>query len=155
MNVTYTRPTCEHDYTWEQEYELQKTTVMMAVFLNRAKIGVSRLLPLLGVFAGYKCAFVKGLGRGTLGRYVDGTSNHPYIALSWSAINRMAEKHDIDHEIVIETTIVHELGHALQEALGLETSGPKAEDQAERLAKQWHDTREVDAEFAELLTRTR
>jgi hypothetical protein len=95
------------------------------------------LIPQLRIFKSFDVYFVKKLGGGHLGRYIDGTRSHPFIVVDEAACKRTSmrsfggiERHGVDLLTVIQTTILHELGHAVQDALGLEMD----EEQAERFA---------------------
>jgi hypothetical protein len=74
-----------------------------------------------------------------LGKYIIGTVPNPIVLVSLRAVERACEKFGVDWECGIETTIVHELGHAIQESLGLRFD----EGQAERFAKNWYYDRKV------------
>ena len=146
--MSMVKMTRTHDYAWGQEYEEQKVDITAALMLERVKTETEvHLLPLLGVFSGFNAAYVKGMRRNTLGLYVNGTSSYPYIALSWNAIKRTCDKYDVRYQVGIETTLVHELGHAIEDTMGLKAN----EERAEGLARCWHETRTVSPEFQELL----
>ena len=146
MSIVKSKQT--HDYAWGQEYEEKKTNVSAAIMLQRVKTEIEvHLLPLLQIIDGFEVAYVMGMRRNALGLYISGTSSHPYIALSWNAIKRSCDENGVHYQTGIETTIVHELGHPLEEAMGLKAD----EERAEGLACHWHEKRCVSPAFEELL----
>ena len=151
MNTLYSRPECQHDYQWSQDYILQEQTPEMREILTTIRMDIEFLLPEIGIFADYSCAFVEDLEDDILGRYIDGTVSHPYVALNWNTLISTANDNDVDIYTAISSTIVHELGHAIQEALSIERETQDSEDQAERLAEHWYNYRTLAPEFRQLL----
>ena len=139
----YQYNTRDHDYDPEWDYEphenpnikIDKKTKEIVEELRRD------LIPRLGLFRNFTVFYVSpnSLG-GQLGRYAGGTVSEPVIMLDLDTIKRSCREYKVDLDVGIETTIVHELGHAIQEASGLGDD----EREAERFAHQWHMNRQVD-----------
>jgi hypothetical protein len=148
----YLYPDKRHDFRWENEYVLDtRATKEHVRALHSAMDDARAILPLLGVFPDFARAYVTGLGRGILGRYVDGTVSLPHIALSCRQIYATSEQYDVDVHTGLVSTIHHELGHALQESLGIDRFGADAEEQAELLAQVWFRDECVAPEWLRLL----
>ncbi len=68
------------------------------------------------LFDDIKIIFVKNIGGGALGRFRSGTSSStPVILMSEKNIVKASKKYDIPLWVAVETTIFHELGHAICE----------------------------------------
>jgi len=148
----YLYPERGHDFSFDWEYTVdERVTQDQAELLRTCEENVREILPLLGVFRDFTCTYVTGLRRGIVGCYVDGTVSHPYIAISRRAIERAAAEYDVDIDVATESTIIHELGHALQEALGIDRESPEAEEQAESLSLFWYNHGIIAPEWANLL----
>lgn len=94
----------------------------------------SELLPQLGLFKKIAIHFTASFDE--LGRYVDGTYTQPVIMLNLARIVAACREYNLDCPLGVQTTILHELGHAIQEATGK----PMDEDTAERFAKEYYET---------------
>lgn len=133
-------PLRTHDYDPSWDYrpdpghdpELKRLVEGLRAELTR------ELLPRLGVFAGFDVYLARGL-RGRLGRYVDGTVSWPVVILDLRTIRRACEEYGLDYALGVETTITHELAHALQESRGAR----RDEGEAEAFARAWWERREV------------
>lgn len=131
-----------HDYDPEWDYEPHKNPNIKTD--KKIKQIVSELkrdlLPRLGIFRNFSVFYVSpnSLG-GRLGRYSSGTVWEPVVMLDIDLIKKSCREYKVTFEIGIETTITHELGHAIQEAFGLGDD----EREAERFAHQWHMSRQV------------
>jgi hypothetical protein len=68
------------------------------------------------------------------------------MVLDFAAIEAICDLDGVDLDVGIETTITHELGHAIQELLGLKA---RSEKQAEAFAREWWGNRQ----FASLTQR--
>jgi len=124
-----------HDYDpgwdYEEDEEPQPTNLVEKV-VNKLK---EELLPTIRLFRDFDVSYVTGLEE--MGKYAYGTHSHPIIMLDMSNIQEACETYGTDCGIGIETTIVRELGHAIQEMFDL----PMDEDEAEEFAKVWHRNR--------------
>ena len=79
-----------------------------------------------------------------LGFYRLGTYARPHILLSLRTIYKDCCKFGVSFEAGIETTIVHELAHAIQDFFDLYDD----EDEAENFARQWYLSRRVEQFWA-------
>lgn len=85
-------------------------------------------LPGIPDFKDFSVHAVKGIRM--LGKYVSGSHRRPVVAVSHNACKRAGEKYGVDLYTCYLTTILHELGHAIQEARGRRLD----EDEAEEVA---------------------
>lgn len=70
----------------------------------------------IGLFDNIKIVFVNNIGDGALGRFKSGTSSStPIVLLSEKDILKGSKKYDVPLWVAVETTIFHELGHAICE----------------------------------------
>jgi len=131
-----------HDYDPEWDYEPHESPNKdMKGIVEKTVLEMrEKLLPQLRLFKNFTVFYAAphSLG-GKLGRYSNGTVSEPVIVLDTEAIRGACEKYDLPVELGVETTIAHELAHAIQEAEGLEDD----EEQAEEFARQWHYNRTV------------
>lgn len=136
----YLYPERTHDYdpSWDYRRDRRPDPALRAAAEAAAAELTRNLLPRLGVFAGFDLHFATGL-RGDLGRYVSGTVSRPMVVLSLPAIRAACEKYGLPYALGVETTITHELAHAVQESRGLTPD----EAEAERFARAWWERREV------------
>lgn len=149
--------TREHGYDWD-DYEVVPVRGELRSVIDEVTAGLRReLLPRLGLFSDFTVACVRDLPSSILGAYVNGTWSHPYIALNAREIRAAARRHNLPLAIVVESTIVHETAHGIQEALGLDdTCGEEQyEDHAEALAVTWHEDREIEPGFAQAISAAR
>lgn len=126
-----------HDYDPNWDYDVVKADKeIQQVTQEIIKDLSSNLLPKLNI-PNIEIHFVENINR--LGKYISGTSSKPIIVLSMKNIKNGIEKYNADMRTAIETTIIHELGHAIQEKLKLKSS----EEQAEELAYQWYYNKQI------------
>lgn len=133
-------PTKEHDYDPSWDYEVVKASSEVRKLSNASKKEIKTyvLAKIEGtIFRNFQIHFVKGTGR--LGKFVDGTASEPVILLDEQELRGASKKYGVDLATAIESTMMHEIGHALQEVNGL----PKSEEQAERFAKEYWETGSV------------
>jgi len=128
----------DHDYNpiWDYTPTVISNEEINQITQNIKKEISLSLLPLLDI-PNIEIHFVKDINE--LGKYINGTSPHPVIVLNIKNINKARKQYDVELETAIETTITHELGHAMQEQFGL----PQKEEQAEELAYQWHYNKQI------------
>ena len=127
---------------WKRRYYIpNESDPDMVATLNQVVIDLkSRLLPKLlplKIFTDFEVHVVGNIQH--LGKYVNGSFRRPVVLVTLAGIKQSCDKYDVDYETGIETTITHELGHAIQQGLGL----PPNEDQAEQFAYQWHYSGQV------------
>lgn len=66
-----------------------------------------------------------------LGKYVNGTYGRPVFVIDIANIISGSLMYDVPQDVAIETTLLHEIGHAIQDANRLELNEELAEDFAE------------------------
>lgn len=76
----------------------------------------------------FTVGFVQGLDESMLGKYVDGTSSHPMVVLDPRNIQYACANYRVSLETAIETTIMHELAHAMEEKYEFEHDENVAEE---------------------------
>ena len=123
---------------WKYRYQPNDNPKCIGIVNDIVSQIKAELLPLLPLIPDFEIQFIKGLRR-DLGKLWRGTSKKPLILLCMNAIVKVSEEIGAPVALAIETTIVHELAHAIQEQKGL----PLSESQAEDLASHWFDWREV------------
>jgi len=124
-----------HDYDPESDYDIDRRpdkNLAQAVKITVKRIKKD-LLPSIKEFDNFTTAFIKN--NPCLGTYVTGTHSSPYILLNLKDIKEACKEYKIDYSIAIETTITHELAHAIQDARGI----PSDEEEAEDFAYQYQN----------------
>ena len=128
----------EHDYDPAWDYAVVEPTEEVKEETDRIQAELMRdLIPQLEGFDSFSVAYAEDLT--SLGIYADGTSSAPVIVLDAHNILESVDEFGVGLDTAIETTIVHELGHAVQEAQGREYD----EDEAEGLAHSYYYDRVV------------
>ena len=77
-----------------------------------------------------------------LARYINGTMDNPHFVINARGIYNAAKKHGINLGTAIETTLVHEFGHAYLEMCGVSTQDHD-EDVVEEFAREYNDSRDI------------
>lgn len=113
-----------HDYRLEWDYEVTVPREDFRKIVERVTKQIAR--DIKSIIPSFEVGFVKNTGR--LGVFISGTESLPVVALDVGCIRQTAKKHDVPLKTTIESTIMHELGHALQEIHGLEMDEVIAED---------------------------
>lgn len=73
-------------------------------------------------------AYITGDNSGSLARYIDGTKDNPHFVMSTRIILYYARKYGNDLWTAVETTLVHEFGHAYLDMCGAVQSEEDVED---------------------------
>lgn len=136
----------KHDYDPSWDYELDEEP------LDQVKRLVDRFLvahepvfhaldiPVPHVF------YVTGLIKGEhLAKFISGTASDPFIVLDSRYLDRQADEWGVHLEDAVESTLLHEYGHAYLESTGEneEMSGNQEERLVEKFAKTFWKTRDV------------
>jgi len=104
------------------------------------------LLPKLKMFNDFKILFGKTTSKG-LGLYIGGSYIwKPTMVLDLKNIMASADEYCVDDEVVITSTILHELGHAIQDTLHL----PFNEDEAENFAEEYYKNKKIKLDFIKI-----
>ena len=99
------------------------------------------LLPKLKMIDDFKIIFGNIKGNDALGLYINGSyAWKPIFVLDLINLRNACSKYGSFISSAIETTILHEIGHAIQDSLGLEDImwTDEAEDEAEEFAYQYY-----------------
>ena len=127
----------DHNYDPNWDYDVVKINKEIQEITQEIIKNISsNLLPILNI-PNINVHFVENINR--LGKYISGTSSKPVIVLDLKEIQDGMEKYNVDIRTAIETTIVHELGHAMQEKLGISPNEQKAEE----LAYNWYYNKKI------------
>ena len=73
-----------------------------------------------------------------LARYIAGSMDNPYFVISGRTLLKAAKKYQMNLWTAVETTLVHEFGHAYLEMCGIDTS-VHDEDVVEEFAREYND----------------
>ena len=84
------------------------------------------LLPDLKIFNNFYILF--GINKKALGTYIYGSYYFPIMILNLTEIKRVCQEYNLSYSCGIETTILHELGHAIQDYYNIEFDEKEAED---------------------------
>jgi len=85
-------------------------------------------------FQDFEVHFIKKIRHDWVGVYIRGSYEKPIILLDMEQINKICDRLDVHKDCTIETTIVHELGHAIEDWYEVCTN----EDEVEEFARQWY-----------------
>jgi len=77
-----------------------------------------------------------------LARYISGTMDNPHFVLNARGIYNAAKEDGVNLGTTIETTLVHEFGHAYLEMCGIDTRDHD-EDVVEDFAREYNDYRNI------------
>lgn len=113
-----------HDYHLEWDYDV---TVPRRDFRELADSIKEQIERDIGdMIPSFEIGFVKNTG--CVGLFINGTEDRPVIALDVGCIRRTTRKYGVPLYAAIESTIMHELGHALQALHELDFDEDVAED---------------------------
>ncbi len=87
-----------------------------------------KLLPKLNVFNDFNIVFISDMEEYNLGEYVNGSYQTPIVLLNLKSIKQNCKQHNVNVACGIETTILHELAHGIQDYCYLEFDEEEAED---------------------------
>ena len=88
----------------------------------------AKLLPRINIFKDFKILFGQVEKEG-LGTYIYGSSCwKPTFIIDLDNTIRYGQKFNLNYELIMETTILHELAHAIQDKFDMELDEIEAED---------------------------
>lgn len=129
----------KHDYdpSWDYEVDdepLEEVRQLVDAFIEaHAPVFRALKMPTPHVF------YVKDLEKGEhLAKYIDGTSSDPFIVVDSKYLEAQADKFDVRLEDAVESTLLHEYGHAYFDATGEHEE--MGEGQEERLVEKFAQT---------------
>ena len=125
-------PDADHDYnpSWDYNIDInsdQKIVIFVENYLQNLR---NKLLIEIDIIKNIKVGFItkKNNKDGMLGVYINGTKCYPVILLNIQNIQNAINEYDADLETQLEMSILHELGHAIQDTLELPYNEVEAED---------------------------
>ena len=77
-----------------------------------------------------------------LARYINGSMDNPYFVISARTLLKAAKKYGMNLWTAVETTLVHEFGHAYLEMCGVDVS-EHDEDVVEEFAREYNDFHDI------------
>lgn len=142
----YESPHHEYDPSWNYQEDEEPLPDVVRLVDEALKAheqeGVFRGLELLPVHVFY----VTGLEEeGHLAKYASGTSSDPFIMLDTRYLEAVADEYGVRLWDAVESTLLHEYGHAYMEATGRhdEVSEAREERIVEKFAKTYWKTRDL------------
>ena len=130
----------DHNYDPNWDYDVNESPDPK--FKNMAENYISKLIkeliPKLDIFQNILINYVN-LESSTLAKYINGTYSEPYIVVDLDNIIDTCKEYEVPIETGIETSILHELGHAIQEASELSLN----EEEAEEFARVYFYTNQI------------
>jgi len=144
-------PEADHDYDPSWEYEIDESPAEeLASYCDSVMDEInSRLIPEIGMGKA-KIAYLADLHseHGGIAVYINGTAPYPVFGLDLRAITEacqeIVDEYGGDHcrevQIGIRSSLIHELGHAIQDWMGMDLD----EDEAETFARDYCDFGEMN-----------
>ena len=125
----YIYPEEEHDYdiNWDYEPDEGADKEIMRLVSNYVKELHEKLLPQLKIFKTIRVEYVL-LRPSQLAVYISGTKSAPVIGIDIENTQIACEQYGGECIKALKMSILHELGHAIQEALGKNLDEEEAED---------------------------
>jgi hypothetical protein len=126
---------------WKKRYKRGYPSVKDCQLVKKITTEIKEeLLPhLTKFFKNFEIHFTKH-GR-YIGMYIHGSYEKPIILLAMDRINATCKEFDCDKYCAIETTIVHELGHAIVDSTNEYVD--EEEDEVEEFAREWYWSRQL------------
>jgi hypothetical protein len=121
-------PEAEHDYNpnWDYKIDPAPDTEIMRISEDILNNINTKILPEIGMGRA-KNAYIKE-DKNILARYIFGTAPYPVFVINIDAIKKGAKRYKVNMGVAIESTIMHELGHAIQDWMNLDLDERQAED---------------------------
>jgi len=142
----------------KSDYGIKDFLKVNQIIKDSAKYAIQKFKKNIPIWNEIKIVFVLRIGSGMLGRFRTGTSSGiPIIIMSESAILKAAEKYNVPLSLAVETTIYHELGHALCEVdfEQYENAHLKVDDEeewVEEFSRNFYEWDEVPEDLERLVT---
>ena len=125
-------PDNEYQFSWDYELDEEVEAKIKEYVDSFVQDLRQDLLPKLNLFKNFQVGYVRLNGLAT---YINGTSSNPYIGIDVSNIKSACEEFDRDCFEELKISILHELGHAIQEYLDKSPN----EDDAEYFAQEYNE----------------
>ena len=98
------------------DYRIKDMNKVHSDIVKFSKEAIETFKNKINLFNDIRIVFVNNIGEGALGRFRSGTSSStPIVLLSEKDILKGSKKYNVPLQVVVETTILHELGHAICE----------------------------------------
>lgn len=128
----------EHDYSPDQDFTLRqrpdpKVVALVYEFLQESRFGEALGLPEATYYFGSLQT------SDHLARYANGTSTNPVITLDDQQLRKQARRNKIPMRAAVWPTLLHELGHAYVDSVGLSGEIEDEEEIVEGAAHLWWD----------------
>jgi hypothetical protein len=123
---------------WKKRYKRGYPSVKDCQFVRHIVGNIKDLLlpQLSRFFQDFEVHFVKKVRHNWVGVYIQGSYEKPIVLLDMVHINDVCRIWDVPRDYAVETTIVHELGHAIEDWYEVCPS----EQEVEEFARQWYDS---------------
>lgn len=134
-----------HDYRPEWDFDLRSkplASVKQAVLRTTGTI--QDIADLLGL-GPVSFHYADLSDQNHLARYINGTSDAPVIIVDDKGIDRAAKAGRVPLPVAVETTLVHEMGHAYVDSVGLSGEIDDEESVVEGAARFFYDTHAADS----------
>ncbi len=132
----------DHDYDAAWDYSVDqrplKSVKRLVDFILKDTVHLQKALG----FKNVSVAYIINDGKGGLARYIAGTMDTPYIVISTRVLAAAAKRYGVNLGTAVETTVVHEFGHAYLEMCGIDTNDHD-EEVVEQFAREFDDSRNV------------
>ena len=132
----------ELNAAWQEDYDRDHPSIEDCQIVKKIATNLrENLLPHLSdFFTDFEIHFVKRHRFNKwMGIYVSGSFEKPIVLLSIDEIHEACDEKWVAFSCGVETTIVHELGHAIQDLFSVTPE----EDEAEDFASYWYHHRKV------------
>jgi len=126
---------------WKKRYKRGYPSVKDCQLVRKITAEIKEeLMPHLArFFKDFEVHFAKKVKHNWIGIYIQGSYEKPIILLDMVHINNTCKKFDCNKYCAIETTIVHELGHAIEDWHEVCSN----EDEVEEFAIEWYWSRQL------------
>jgi hypothetical protein len=123
----------EHDYNPEDDYELDEhPDPKVKAIVNKVTSDIKKALPKYKVFSDFTVAYITSESAGdAIAMFASGTSSKPVILFNTAGVYHYVKKFGVNLHTEVAMTLWHEIGHAIQEARGLDFDEQDAEDFAD------------------------
>lgn len=127
----------ESDYDPGWDYEVsKKPNPAIRKLVNSILKDLEPLKKQLG-FHNVYVHYIKDPDKSCLARYINGTMDNPHFVLNANSIYDSAKKYGVNLGTAVETTLVHEFGHAYLEMCGIDVADHD-EDVVEDFAQEYN-----------------
>jgi len=119
-----------HDYDPSWDYEIDDNPDPEYVKLVNETVGEikSRILPEFGDIKTITTSYILDNDDDTLARYINGTKSDAHFVIDVPNLKEAIKQYPVDPKTAVESTLVHELAHAIQDILEADMDEDEAED---------------------------